>query len=365
MSTSENKCTLLSSCVKHNVPAYPLVTHSGNRDCLETQSHSLVFSSRRVRCAPSCGPQRPYCHGRCVFGGMGCFFHPCSKYPYRSFGAKTCSQLALEISKMECNNRCRPSKLRKEKGINLCQDCLVKNLPDMCGDLTASSCWYCVRPILIDLMMCQLIHGNNPLNVLNCIRDDLTSMRCESCTCNLICYFMDPLGQLCRTCLENPDAASLSIHHQRCPQGYTFDRHAMKCFKTFTNKLTWLEAEEACGNERGHLAQPLSHENLQPIIESINLQGIYEECWIGGKRIEESNNFTWVQDNSTVELDNWADRFPGNVSGSASCMHQTGSDGYWRNWDCNLRTCLSVRNFFSLLFNHLTIQNIMTITITR
>ena len=135
---------------------------------------------------------------------------------------------------------------------------------------------------------------------------------------------------LCRTCQENPDAASLSIHNRKCPQGYTFAEKDSKCLRTFTSKLTWSEAKEACKNtnEGGHLATTLTLSSIQPVIESMNLQGIEDECWIGGKRKKGSNSFIWTEDNTEVTINNWADRFPNNRSDDSSCMHQTGGDGY-------------------------------------
>ena len=40
--------------------------------------------TRRRRCTPACHNSRPFCMGRCVYGGRGCFFHPCSMTPFRS-----------------------------------------------------------------------------------------------------------------------------------------------------------------------------------------------------------------------------------------------------------------------------------------
>ena len=324
----EKICHLLSSCVKNRVASYPKSTHSGNRECLETD---LLESSsdKRIPCRPSCQAHAPFCHGRCVFGGRGCFFHPCSKRPFRESSSATCTQLALTASIEDCKEYCVPSQIDTNNGAATCQHCVEKNLPDVCSDLSASSCWHCLRPIMTDIMLCELSNSyNDQVGVLTCVRD-LTTSRCGSCICNLVCYFMDPLSKFCRACQENEEVSHLFLHHGKCPHGYTFAEDDSKCYKTFQMEETWAAAKVKCETNGGHLAQPITQSSVFAVIESINLQGIEDECWIGGKE-KLGSFFLWVEGNYTVTLNNWADRFPSNKSDFSTCMHQTGSDGYWR-----------------------------------
>ena len=51
-----------------------------------------------------------------------------------------------------------------------------------------------------------------------------------------------------------------------------------------------------------------------------------------------ANMSVWAQDDSTVVTENWKDpEFP--TAKSPSCMHQTGKDAYWRNFDCEEEMC--------------------------
>ena len=339
VSTLEKSCTLLSSCEKHSVDRSSSslqMTHSGNRDCLETAMlpPSTDFD-RRVKCSPACKPHAPYCHGRCVFGGRGCFFHPCSPSPYRSYVGESCTQRALEVSIYECLKYCGPSYTNSLNESASCQNCIERSIPDVCGDLSASNCWSCVLPVILKTALCQLTEDDDEDAVLDCLRVQAPS-HCRSCICNLICYFMDPMSDLCRECQENEEASDLFLHHEKCPQGYTFSEKDQICFKTFRKEKYWSSAKDKCEKEGGFLAQPRTQNSIFAVLESMNMQGVHEQCWIGGKKRKQSDDFVWAENNDLIALDNWAQRFPKN---KPSCVHQSGSDAYWRNWDCSHEMC--------------------------
>ena len=55
------------------------------------------------------------------------------------------------------------------------------------------------------------------VNTINCITQAIVPS-CRSCVCTLLCYW-SPTGDLCTSCLDQPQHASLLLHHQQCPQG--------------------------------------------------------------------------------------------------------------------------------------------------
>ena len=79
------------------------------------------------------GSRTPYCHGRCVFGGRKCFFHPCSPSPYRTSSAETCTKIAFEIEDDQCQRACH------YHGHLKCQECIEENLPDQCSELSGAT----------------------------------------------------------------------------------------------------------------------------------------------------------------------------------------------------------------------------------
>ena len=271
---------------------------------------------------------------RCVFGGKGCFFHPCARSPFRQSAADTCAQLALELALQgDCGSLCAREMVESVAGAAACQSCLEQLLPSTCLQLAASACWHCIRPVLSATSLCQLVHGEDSAAVLTCVKNTSTVSGCKKCTCNLICYFIDP--ELCKACAEEPEAASLFLHSEQCPQGWTFAEGDNKCFKTMTTEKSWSEAAASC-----QLAEPKSDGSIYGVLESINQEGKKgnEGCWIGGIRREGSSQYVWAQDDSTVVTENWKDpEFP--TAKSPSCMHQTGKDAYWRNFDCEEEMC--------------------------
>ena len=311
---------MLASCEKKEVAPFPVLTSSGGRDCLPEPY-------KRRKCLPACSRARPYCHGRCVSGGRGCFFHPCASSPYRTSSSETCTQLAFEAEEGECQRACHYS------GPEVCQQCLEENLPSQCGELSAAPCWHCSSPILQESARCEIVH-QNPLDVVKCIKTKQVIAGCGSCVCSLICYWW-PGGPQCRACLEEEQAAELFIDHDKCQQGWILSKEDRRCFKAFSSVQNWTQAEISCGDEGGILAEPTSFSSIFTIIEALNIHGVKGESWIGGqKRGDADEDFQWSVNNSTIDSANWALEYP-SPSSSDSCMYQTAFDGFFRNKKCS------------------------------
>ena len=133
---------------------------------------------------------------------------------------------------------------------------------------------------------------------------------CRSCVCTLLCYW-SPTGDLCRSCLDQPQLASLFLHHQHCPQGWVYSAASSSCLKTFNQEKPWSFAKIFCENGGGILAQPKTISTIQTVIEAVNLLGEGGLHWLGGQQSGE--DFLWMGDNSKVDSSNWARGFP--VSG--------------------------------------------------
>ena len=193
---------MLTSCEKKEVAPFPVLTSSGGRDCLPEPY-------KRRKCLPACSRARPYCHGRCVSGGRGCFFHPCASSPYRTSSSETCTQLAFEAEEGECQRACHYS------GPEVCQQCLEENLPTQCGELSAAPCWHCSLPVYEKLASCRV--SKPPpypsIEVVECVRSKQQA-ECESCVCTLICYWEAGNAE-CKACLGDVQAAELWLDNQR------------------------------------------------------------------------------------------------------------------------------------------------------
>ena len=203
-------CSLLSSChLQQNLTSYPTVTTSGSKTCVPE-----IF--KRRPCLPGCRPHAPYCHGRCVFGGRKCFFHPCSRSPYREDAGKVCADFIHDLIEEE-NDGCKEScsDLSTESGEAECQSCLMENVPEQCRQMSGSSCYKCSIPVLEGLEVCSEIH-QDVLNIIQCVKER-QSPSCQQCTCTVLCY-ESPDSDHCRACLHQPELATLFVNHEFCQQ---------------------------------------------------------------------------------------------------------------------------------------------------
>ena len=297
-------CLLLTSCNPQSTSSsYPIVTNSGNRFCLPNPF-------KRRPCQPACPRSRKFCHGRCVHGGMRCFFAPCSKSPYKEDAGSSCSQLAMETEENECRGQC--ADISSGNGISSCQSCLVANLPQSCGEQSGATCWYCSGLVLEKWKQCS--SHQDPVSTINCIKQGLGS-GCTECVCTLVCYW-EADGDICRSCIEQPQLSTLFNNHQYCPKGWVYSSSSSKCFKVFTDSKPWKFASRFCQNGGGILAQPKTDSIINAVLEAISLQGSIGKYWIGGKETGQFNgqSFIWTGDNTIVPLDasqgNWAIGFP-------------------------------------------------------
>ena len=204
-------CSLLSSChLQENLSSYPTLINSGPETCVPEPF-------KRRKCLPGCSEKTPFCHGRCVFGGRKCFFHPCSQNPYREDAEESCSEFIhnlIETDNDGCLNAC--SNLSTESGEIDCQNCLIDNVPEECKKLSGASCYKCSVPVLQALDICLGNH-QNPLDINHCIAEK-QSTSCQQCTCTVLCY-ESPDSNQCRSCLHHPQLAAMFVNNEFCQQG--------------------------------------------------------------------------------------------------------------------------------------------------
>ena len=256
----------------------------------------------------ACPAHRRYCHGRCVYNNSPaakCLFGSCSCSPYKETPGSTCSQLAIEAQEEECSGQC--GDISTNAGASSCQHCLVDTIDESCQQLSGADCWYCGGSILEKWRQCST-SDLSPVAMIDCISQAIVPS-CRSCVCTLLCYW-SPADDLCTSCLNTPQLASLFLHHQHCPQGWVYSAASESCLKAFNQEKPWKFARNFCKNGGGLLAQPESTSIIQVVMEAINLRvsGVF---WLGGQQSGE--DFLWVADNSVVDNSNWAPGFP--VSG--------------------------------------------------
>ena len=171
------------------------------------------------------------------------------------------------------------------------------------------------------------------MEVVECVKRNQFD-GCKSCVCTMICFF-EPGGAECRACLEEDKAADLFLDHSKCEQGWILSKEDNTCIKPFKEERTWAEANISCSDEGSILAEPTSRTSLYTVIEALNIHGTggEAESWIGGKKNDFEDDFSWNVNKSKISEKAWAPQFP-SLDSSASCMLQSSDDGYFRHRDC-------------------------------
>ena len=295
-------CILLKSCaLKINLPSYPILTSSGEKSCL------LSEEFKRRECLPACPLSRKYCHGRCVFSGLRCLFHPCSIFPYRDGdNEKSCTEIVENLvsddgdgCKIRCNN------LASDSGSVRCQTCLLEKLPDACKQMSGASCWHCTTLVMEKDLSCSQEYGSDP-DVIRCIKRRLPQ-RCKQCSCTILCYLF-PDSDICRKCLEEQEFAALFVNHKHCAQGWVWSESSSKCFRAVSTKKSKSQASSSCENLKSILAESKTNQIISAVNEAINQRAAAGEYWVGG--VKRGNRYVWPSDNSVVRGDSWGPGFP-------------------------------------------------------
>ncbi|CAL4241104.1 unnamed protein product, partial [Meganyctiphanes norvegica] len=78
------------------------------------------------------------------------------------------------------------------------------------------------------------------------------------------------------------DKAGDLLLRDTCPKGYTFLAH--QCLSISQKKLSWMEAEEDCAHQRGHLVIVRDTEAMKILITNTNTQ---ENFWLGANKYED------------------------------------------------------------------------------
>ena len=303
------KCTLLSSCEERRSYSYPDKTISGGKDC-------QPVSEKRRKCRPGCSNYAPYCHGRCVYGGRGCFFAPCSRSPYREDSGDTCSQYVMDAVENDCKQHCTNVETDTEE--MFCKICLEGNLggrnASQCLEMSGAPCWTSTSQVAEKLGLCAQ-YCSTPLDTVQCVAQEVAP-RSRSCVCTLLCYW-SPTGDLCRSCLDQPQLAERFLHHEHCPQGWVYSQASSMCFKSFNEVKPWKYAVRYCDYGGGRLGQAKNSSSLQIVLEAINLRAPAGEYWLGGKENVVGagisgwpNEYVWTGDRTLVDDDNWPTGYP-------------------------------------------------------
>ncbi|KAK1804336.1 hypothetical protein P4O66_020354 [Electrophorus voltai] len=131
----------------------------------------------------------------------------------------------------------------------------------------------------------------------------------------------------------------LDTVHSNCPHQWTL--YGRRCYRFFTSRLTWYEAECACVNNGGSLASVHSvaeYKFLQTLVKRVS--GFLAVSWLGGYDAVSEGHWLW-SDGSKVNFNYWVSNQPDNYNGMENCLEMN----YGVELKLNDDVCSSRRSF--------------------
>ncbi|XP_036410142.1 neurocan core protein-like [Megalops cyprinoides] len=130
-------------------------------------------------------------------------------------------------------------------------------------------------------------------------------------------------------CLASYGGVTCEKDTQGCE--HTWKKFHGHCYRYFTHRHTWEDAEKDCREHGGHLA------SVHSAMEQDFLNGLgHENTWIGLNDRTVEEDFQWT-DNLELEYENWREKQPDNFfAGGEDCVVMVAHEGgKWNDVPCN------------------------------
>ena len=127
-----------------------------------------------------------------------------------------------------------------------------------------------------------------------------------------------------------------NYHSVACEAGWT--EHQSKCFRFFSERLFWFDAEASCKSYGGDLAS-IPDASTNSFVMDLIMDPSSSWVLIGGIKVNES--WTWV-DGTPWEYTNWATGRPDDHLNVENCLNIYANDNFkngtasqWNDLPCN------------------------------
>ncbi|KAJ7993100.1 hypothetical protein DPEC_G00268920 [Dallia pectoralis] len=152
---------------------------------------------------------------------------------------------------------------------------------------------------------------------------------CQSNPCQNGGTCIDEINSFVCLCLPSYSGATCEKDTEGCEHSWRkFHGH---CFRYFSRRHTWEDAEKDCREHSGHLA------SIHSLQEQNFINGLsHDNTWIGLNDRTVEEDFQWT-DNMDLQYENWRENQPDNFfAGGEDCVVMIAHEnGKWNDVPCN------------------------------